>query len=184
MSYADLMSIWLKERHEEALQALTSSFYKDIATYMMRLREDARMVEKDTTRSRIVTAEKENVERMVEDLFDIRLRKIVSFVHDGKEVNMDALTAEEKSFSTELKKVVNEHLEILKSILKGRVEEVKAKPKATGLKVIRVLTDIPAIIGIDLATYGPYKAEDVAALPSENAESLIKRGLAVEVEEE
>lgn len=184
MNYTELLSVWLKERREEDLQPLSVSFYIDVGAYMMKLREEARMVEKDTTRSRIVAGEKESVERMIQELFHLRTGKIVELVEQGKEVNEERLTNEERSFLSGFRKVIDDHLEDLKSILKGVKDEFKAMPKVSGLRVIRMLADIPAIIGIDLATYGPYRAEDVASMPSENAESLIKRGLAVDVEEE
>ena len=48
--------------------------------------------------------------------------------------------------------------------------------------VVRFLKDVPSIVGVDLKTYGPFKSEDVASLPIENARVLIRQGLAVEVE--
>ena len=41
---------------------------------------------------------------------------------------------------------------------------------------------IPAIVGVDMKTYGPFLAEDVGSVPVENAKGLIKRGLAEAVE--
>jgi DNA replication initiation complex subunit (GINS family) len=48
--------------------------------------------------------------------------------------------------------------------------------------VVRFLQAVPAIMGIDMKTYGPFKPEDVVSLPVENAENLIRRGIAKEVE--
>ena len=53
---------------------------------------------------------------------------------------------------------------------------------ATVFVEIRFLKDVPTIVGADMKTYGPFKEEDVASLPAENAEVLIKRGVVVEVE--
>jgi DNA replication factor GINS len=47
---------------------------------------------------------------------------------------------------------------------------------------VRFLKPIPAIIGGDMKTYGPFAAEDVASVPAENARILVKQGLAVVVE--
>jgi len=43
---------------------------------------------------------------------------------------------------------------------------------------IRFLKDTPAIVGTDFKTYGPFKKDDIAALPSENAKIFIKVGIA------
>ena len=37
-------------------------------------------------------------------------------------------------------------------------------------------------MGADMKSYGPFKVEDVASLPVENAKMLVKQGLAVQVE--
>jgi len=51
--------------------------------------------------------------------------------------------------------------------------------RPTGLAVqVRILKDIPGIVGVDFNTYGPYKAGEIAWLPKENAEILIKQGVA------
>jgi len=51
--------------------------------------------------------------------------------------------------------------------------------RPTGLAVeVRILKDIPGIVGVDFKTYGPYKMGELAWLPKENAEALIKQGIA------
>jgi DNA replication initiation complex subunit (GINS family) len=47
--------------------------------------------------------------------------------------------------------------------------------------IIRILESIPSIVGSDLRTYGPYNPEDIAAIPIKNANILIKRGAAVQI---
>jgi DNA replication initiation complex subunit (GINS family) len=39
-------------------------------------------------------------------------------------------------------------------------------------------------MGVDMKTYGPFKAEDVASLPAQNADNLIRKGIAKLVETE
>ena len=50
------------------------------------------------------------------------------------------------------------------------------------LVIVRILKDIPEIIGKNLESYGPFKKEDIATIPKENAKSLIKQGAVIEVE--
>jgi DNA replication factor GINS len=47
---------------------------------------------------------------------------------------------------------------------------------------LRFLKPVPAIIGSDMKTYGPFMAEDVASVPVENARILTKQGFAENVE--
>jgi len=43
---------------------------------------------------------------------------------------------------------------------------------------LRFLKAVPAIIGSDMKTYGPFAVEDVASVPVENAKILAKQGFA------
>ncbi|MCS7097453.1 MAG: hypothetical protein NZ922_00495 [Candidatus Methanomethyliaceae archaeon] len=54
--------------------------------------------------------------------------------------------------------------------------------RATKKILVRILQDVPSFVGADMKIYGPYKAEDVVLLPEQNAEALIKRGMAIIIE--
>ncbi len=76
-----------------------------------------------------------------------------------------------------------------RNIILGRLDRAepgleKSTPSEdfTGYKVLRFLKPVPAIMGVDMKTYGPFNPEDVASLPEENAENLIRRGFAMVVE--
>mgnify|MGYP000061759932 CR=1 FL=1 len=43
---------------------------------------------------------------------------------------------------------------------------------------VRILKDLPPIVGIDGKIYGEFKVEDIVTLPKPNAEVLIKQGVA------
>ena len=70
---------------------------------------------------------------------------------------------------------------LFKDVSRGRLPRVKPEKKTKGM-VVRFLQEIPAIVGSDMKTYGPFKPEDIATLPVENAKALIKQGVAEEVE--
>lgn len=48
--------------------------------------------------------------------------------------------------------------------------------------VVRFLKQVPAIIGIDMKTYGPFMVEDVASVPKSNAKILVRQSLAKMIE--
>lgn len=54
--------------------------------------------------------------------------------------------------------------------------------KTTKKILVRILQDVPSFVGADMKIYGPYKTEDVVLLPEQNAEALIKRGMAIVIE--
>src|SRR5919108_746581 len=65
-------------------------------------------------------------------------------------------------------------------LLQGREPRISVS-KGRQFALIRFVRDVPPIIGVDLKTHGPFHKEDVARLPQENAEGLIRQGAAVEV---
>ena len=47
--------------------------------------------------------------------------------------------------------------------------------------MIRFLSEVDEIVGADLEKYGPFKAEDIATIPYENAQALIAKKIATKV---
>jgi DNA replication factor GINS len=99
---------------------------------------------------------------------------------------LELLTSEEEEMAAHLDSARSDLDSLLKAVLGGRTPRGKnpvadRRPKKT---MVRFLQNIPAIVGANAQVYGPFKTEDVATLPEENAESLIKRGIALRVEAE
>ncbi len=46
---------------------------------------------------------------------------------------------------------------------------------SSSLSLVRFLEDYPQIVGVDLKTFGPFRADDLAVLPLENARGIIRR---------
>jgi len=181
--YDRLLEAWRRERHRSDLQPLQEGFYGEMTDYVSQLREQTRMADKTSLKGRISDREKDNAERLLRGLSQLRLRKIVGAELDGEAITGSSLTREERALHADLRTVLSGHEERLKSILMGRVPQVDAKPpQRADQRVVRFLQAVPAIMGIDMKTYGPFKPEDVVSLPVENAENLIRRGIAKEVE--
>jgi DNA replication factor GINS len=70
----------------------------------------------------------------------------------------------------------------VRNILQGHLTQMDVAEREHKNSVLRFMKDVPAIIGTDMKAYGPFKIEDVASLPSENAKILIKQCLAEKVE--
>ncbi len=61
--------------------------------------------------------------------------------------------------------------------------EIKPQVHVTHKRLtLRFTKNIPAIMGADMKSYGPFAADDVASLPALNAQILVKQGLAVLIE--
>jgi len=179
--YNELYEAWKREKDNAEIQPLPKDFYSKLAEYMRKIREEGRMLDEKTTKSRLLTHESKNVQKMVRELLLLRHEKTVKKVMAGEGPLEEGLTIEEEKLTKEVAPTFESYQALLKDILGGRLPQVASKEKPKK-RVLRFLKEIPAIIGADMKTYGPFKPEDVASLPQENARTLVKQGVAVEVE--
>lgn len=179
--YNELFEAWKREKETGELQRLPKNFYHMLADYTRKLREESRMLDPKTTKARLLTQESRKTNVMIRDLVMIRRQKTVRKATAGELMPSESLTPEEETLFKTIASPFESYQALLKDVLSGRVpqSEGREKPKK---QVLRFLKDIPAIIGADMKTYGPFKIEDVASVPQANAKVLVKQGVAVEVE--
>jgi DNA replication factor GINS len=118
---------------------------------------------------------------MIKELILLRHKKALQKAMTGEVVAKETLTREEEKLLGEVSPSIESHQALLKGILSGRSPRIEVEDKAKAI-ILRFLEVIPAIVGADMKTYGPFKPEDIASLPVENARILIKQGVAVEIE--
>lgn len=180
--YNDLMENWRREQEREELQSISEKFYAEMTEYLSEI-HSVESNEEVSLASRITLKERDYALRMLRELVRLRIKKIIESELNGVVLVGKNLTREEQIFYSDFRRVLTSHEERLKSILMGHVPQIDTKPlPRVGLKVVRFLKAVPAIIGIDMKTYGPFQLEDIVAIPVENAENLIRRGIAKEVE--
>lgn len=179
--YNELYEAWKREKENVELQTLPKSFYIKLAEYVRKIRAESRMLDEKTTKARLLTQESKNVQKMVKELFLLRRDKAVKKVLAGETVPKEGVTSEEEKLIKDVSPSFESFQTLLKDIMGGRAPQLehREKPKR---RVLRFVKETPAIIGADMKTYGPFKPEDVASLPPENAKILVKQGIAVEVE--
>jgi len=179
--YDELYEAWRKEKENAEVQPLPKDFFDRLAQYVKRLREEGRMLDEKTTRARLLLRESKNVKKLCEELIQLRYEKVLRKVMAGETVVKEGLTNDEEKLFREIATSTESYQNFLKGVLSGRSPSVEVKERAKK-RVVRFLQETPAIIGADMKTYGPFKPEDVASVPTENARILVKQGLAVEVE--
>ncbi len=179
--YDELYEAWRKEMENEEIQMLPKDFYVRLADYVRKMREESRMLDKKTTRAKLMEREFKNVKNLTKKLLHLRYKKSLDKAKTGKPVPKDHLTEEEERLYAEIPPLAESYQALFKEISRGRPPAKKSEKKAKGM-VVRFLKEIPAIVGADMKTYGPFKPEDIATLPVENAKALIKQEVAVEVE--
>ena len=179
--YNELYEIWVKEKETLHVQHLPKNFYTKIASYIKKIKEENRMLDKKTTKAKLLDYEFNNVKLMIEELFILRFRKIQQSSLSGGAVARDVLTLEEEKLFLEVFSLTEAYHDFSRNIIRGNSSKIEKSEKPK-MKVLRFVKEIPALMGSDMKTYGPFWPEDIATLPSENARILIKQGVAVEVD--
>ncbi|MCK4243312.1 DNA replication complex GINS family protein [Candidatus Bathyarchaeota archaeon] len=183
MNYDELYKAWRQEKEEGDLKPLSKDFYSQVQLYINNLLEEINALDEKSVKWRLLNEEVNNVKKMVKDLTTIRNKKVLETTFRGAPVQSDAYTSAEEAIYTKMVPLPEEIKKLIRSVNENYVPQQKKKQKQKPKKtLVRFLQAIPPIVGMNMKTYGPFKAEDVASLPMENAEIFIKRGVAVKVE--
>ncbi|MGD6807776.1 MAG: hypothetical protein ACQCN4_12560 [Candidatus Bathyarchaeia archaeon] len=202
--YDELYAAWRREIDDPTLGGLPPDFYTKIVEYLSRLNEDHSSLDRKNVKVALLEHEARNVKRMLEELLDMRYKKILKTVTKLHKVPIELLSKEETEMCKSFASFSNAYQQFAKNLLKGQqtpitvtiiqppaaaqlIEtpkaEVKPQVHVTHKRLtLRFTKAIPAIMGADMKSYGPFNAEDVASLPALNAQILVKQGLAVLVE--
>lgn len=176
--YNELYKAWKSEKQAELPQPLPSDFYRRANGYLKGLEADSSTSDVHALQGRLLQKEMEIARRLLNELKELRLGKIMSLAKTSAAINPQLLTEEEQALANSVSERItafNKQGEDLQTRKTGSAPE-------TELTVVRFLEDIPEIVGVDLKIYGPYKKEDVGSLPKDNARGLIKQGAAKLVE--
>lgn len=197
--YKELYAAWRWEVSETALVGLPPDFYSKIAAYLKRMNEDHGL-DKKSVKVSLLEHEAKNANRMLEELLAARYRKLIKNISKNQRVPSELLTTEESKMCETFASFADSYQKFSKNLVKGqamelpseqaapitvRVIETKAQQTEAPIHkrlTLRFVKSIPAIMGADMKSYGPFAAEDVASLPAVNAKMLVKQGLAVQVE--
>jgi DNA replication initiation complex subunit (GINS family) len=179
--YDELYEIWKREKETVGLPRLPKNFYSKIADYITKMRQENRMLDKKTTKAKLLDNEFRNVRIMLDEILQCRYKKFLQKALDKEAVPKEGLTEEERKLYGEILSLPETYKDFAKNLLRGHSSTVRKAAKHT-LTVLRFVQDIPALVGADMKTYGPFAPEDIAPLPPENARILIKQGMAVEVD--
>jgi DNA replication factor GINS len=186
--YDKLYDHWKREKLDSNLQSIEREFYEELARYMNQLRDYLRSIDEQSAESRLAEAEFQRAERLSREVIEMRVRKILRIVESKPsiEVVSKAVVGDEKFIfdsALETSKMYNSILEkVLASEIEGQdATDMPTKPKNVTMVLVRFLVEVPAIVGADLRSYGPFKAEDMATIPLQNAEILVKGKAALRI---
>ena len=184
--YNRLYDAWRKERLEsKELQPLDPSFFSDLSQYIKKMHEELRMLDEKTLKYRLLNMELEKARQLASSVMDARFKKLMAMLLGNHSMEQEHFTDEEAELFRRVLQVVEQHENFKKRVVEGRSIDLTIRPaQETGKILVRLTASVPKIVGVDMRVYGPFDPEDVATLPRENAEALIRQKAAVKIEAE
>lgn len=170
-----LYSVLLREIENDQVQEIDPEFYKILSEYLGKLKSEGYDGLENKIKNRLV--------EMITQITFLLLKTRIEKVTTQDDLDYTNLLDEEK-FIAESQQQLQERKEmILSATLNGRtklLESVSKKHKTKPITV-RFLRDFDQFVGSDFTRYGPFKAEDVATIPNENAQALIAKNISVKL---
>jgi DNA replication factor GINS len=165
----------LRESENDSVRELPPNFYRLISNFIGKLKRE----EYDGLEAKVKDELVRIATELTESLLSIRLDKITK----TNSINYTNLLDEEK-FILDSENELRERREmILSATLNGKsklLESISEKHKTKSIAV-RFLKEMDQIVGADLEKYGPFRSEDVATIPFENAQALIAKNIVMKV---
>ena len=165
----------LRETEEISLLEIDQNYYRNLSDFIGNLKKQ----EFDGVESKIKDTVIEMATELASLLIHIRLDKISKL----NDIDIGNLLDEEK-FILDSQEEQQERKEmILSATINGKSKflESLSQNHKTKKIVIRFLNEVDEIVGADLEKYGPFKTEDIATIPYENAQALIAKNIATKV---
>ena len=165
----------LRETENDSILEINPNFYRNLADFIGNLRKQ----EFDGIENKIKNTMIGMVTELTSLLIQIRLDKIsktsdleISYLLDEEKFILDSQEDQRERIEMILSATINGKSKFLESL---------AQNHKTKKIVIRFLNEVDEIVGADLEKYGPFKTEDIATIPYENAQALIAKNVATKV---
>lgn len=189
ITYETLFELLRLEKNREEIQQLSPTFFEDVAKYV---NEKQQLIDNASQRPSMFSSDRdttllENIKRLVKELYEKREKKILFMAINKSRtgshiIDTSTLLPEEKELFEQLVSLFDKKRnEILMPLLQGNSIEKRQQTVEVHqeTKLVKFVSAVPKFLGKELEIYGPFNEEDMANLPVEIAEVLIKKGRAV-----
>ena len=169
-----LYQVTLREVTNNDLQEIDPDFYTSISIFIGKLRGE--------NYDGIETKINNNLINMMTELVTLVLMIRIEKIKDSS-INIKNLLDIEKFILTSEDETKEREEMILSGILNGKSKLLESIAEKTKMQLVsvRILKEVEQMIGSDSENYGPFKPEDIATIPFENAQTLITENLAVKI---
>ena len=191
LTFSELRKIQKKEKRQEELSDLEDNFILRVSNYLE--------MKKD-----VDDREYKSAKRVFDKIIGLRQEKIIKkakyAVKSDKNNSEITLLPREKELFLDLKDTFQSFDEKMDKMVKGEesiqsseidMEEDQSSETNTetdkeeseeGYELVKIISDVPEFMGTDLESYGPFEEGEEVEIPEDNAEILVNRGNAEEIE--
>ena len=170
-----LYTLVMKEIQNNEIQQLNPDFYRMLSQFLGNLKiEEYDGTEKKT---------KDSLVNLFASLTNALIISRLEKIYTDKNFKRENLLDEEK-FIIDSNEETNDRKDlIIHSIINGKPKLVESISHDYKIKpiIIRFLKETDEILCIDSEKYGPFKVEDIATLPNEDAQQLISNKIATKI---
>jgi len=185
ITYSELYEVLRKEKYSEQLQSLPKDFFSNVAEY---LDEKKKMTQKESDIfSEAVMKIKKQYETAIAVIKELIMKR------EKKIINLAMVATKIGISKRDIENMLENERELFESVTK-KIEETEKKfnammesgenKKDLKNRLIRFIQDTSEITDLEGKRLGPFREGDVANLPQEISEVLIKAGQAVKIETE
>ena len=164
------------ESQSESPLPIAVDFYVSVAAYAQLLKRTSSSASSELA-NRLVSKQSAMLRAMVRDLMRLRASKALS------QKAFAQLLPEERYVCSLGEEYSSQLVAFIDAVASGQpaaVELARKNELARGTTV-RFLKHVDELVGLDLRKYGPFEPEDLALIPSANADLLVANGEAVEI---
>jgi len=187
ISYEELRRVQHAEIDNKELQLLDGPFFNKVKEYIttkQKMLTENKDSDNAFSKVSVEQTEKElhNINNILTDICSRRNKKIVlqaltnlnTRIHDTEKM----LPFEERFYNDTIK-MLKENIKEFMSEFEKNAEEPK-RTEMLSVRPVQFLEPVPSFLWNDGITYGPYNKEDIANLPLQIGEILIKEKKAIE----
>ena len=195
ITYETLYELLRREKSRADIQKLDKEFFNDVIKY---IKDKTEILESQKSKENVFAAKEierttkqmESISRILKELYEKRETKLIELAllnsRDNGVVDISLLLPEEVRFYESLKDQLNMYRKgILFNVISGKMptlEEPKTiKSDFQNRMLVRFKNPVPKFIGSNGFVYGPFEEEDIANLPEDVANLLIKNERAEEI---
>lgn len=170
-----LYGMVLRETESDTVLEIEPDMYRTISDFLGNLRKQ----EFDGIENKI----KDSLIKMASELTSLLLQIRLEKITNSDTINFENLLDEEKYILDGEEERRERSEMIISATVNGKsklLESISQRHK-TKTVVVRFLQDMDEMVGADFEKYGPFKVEDIATIPYENAQALVSKKIATKI---